>query len=134
MEAEFSRQRLLQGVGRAIELGLELDWRNVAQAAVQAGRVEPMDPVQRRELQVVDAAPRPFRADEFGLVQTDQALGQRVETPIDVKCSGGLLGSGLGVLVGVGDGREQVVDLAGEVALEAADDLALSPDPPFDLR
>jgi hypothetical protein len=91
VEAEFSRQRLLQGVGRAIELGLELDRRNVAQAAVQAHLVEPVHPVQSRELKFVDASPGSLGADEFGLVEPDQALGEGVEAPMSSGLGKGLL-------------------------------------------
>ena len=58
MQGEFSRQGLLLGVVLTVVLFFELDQRDVAQAAVQPGVVEPLDQVQGGELEVVDAAPR----------------------------------------------------------------------------
>lgn len=40
--------------------------------------VEPVDPVQGLDLDVVDVAPRSLSVDEFGLERADGALGQSV--------------------------------------------------------
>ena len=40
--------------------------------------VEPVDPFQGGQLQVVEAPPRPQVADEFGLVEADDRFGQGV--------------------------------------------------------
>ena len=44
--------------------------------------VEPVDPFERRELEVVEAAPGAAVADELGLVQPDDRLGERIDAPI----------------------------------------------------
>jgi hypothetical protein len=61
-----------------VVLGLVLDGWNVTEGAMQAGFVEPVDPVQRGQLEVVDTAPGSFVAHAFGLVEPDPALGHRV--------------------------------------------------------
>jgi len=40
--------------------------------------VEPVDPFQGGELEVVEASPGAFVADELGLVEADDRLGQGV--------------------------------------------------------
>ena len=40
--------------------------------------IEPVDPVQGLDLDVVDVAPRSLSVDEFGLERADGALGQSV--------------------------------------------------------
>ena len=69
MEGEFSRQRLLRGGDLTIVRLLELDRRDVAQGAVQPGVVEPVDPGQRPQLEVVDGADRAFVTYAFCFVQ-----------------------------------------------------------------
>jgi hypothetical protein len=63
-------------LGEACDLtvvgGLELDRRDVAAVDVQASVVEPVDVLQRLELNVVESAPRPAAPDEPGLVEPDQ--------------------------------------------------------------
>jgi hypothetical protein len=49
--------------------------------------VEPVDPLERVELDVVDPLPRPMPADQLGLVGSDDRLGQSVDAPISVKRS-----------------------------------------------
>jgi len=78
VEGVLSRQRLLLGVVLAVVLGLVFDRWKVAQGGVQSGGVEPVDPVQGGQLEVVDAVPWTVAADEFGLVEADQALGLAV--------------------------------------------------------
>ena len=82
MEGEFSRQRLLREVVLTVVLGLVLDRREVAQAAVQPAGVEPADPAQSGEFEVVDTAPGPFTFGALGLVEPDQAFGLGVEAPM----------------------------------------------------
>lgn len=50
----------------------------VVEALVGSLGVEPVDPVQRLDLDVVDVAPRALLVDEFGLERADGALGQSV--------------------------------------------------------
>jgi hypothetical protein len=54
---------------------LVLDRRDVAAGAAEASVVEPVDVLQRREFDVVEAAPGAAAADELGLVQADEGLG-----------------------------------------------------------
>jgi hypothetical protein len=44
--------------------------------------VEPVDPLEGRVLEVVEAAPGAAVADEFGLVEPDDRLRERVDAPI----------------------------------------------------
>jgi hypothetical protein len=50
---------------------LKLVGRNVPERRQQAARVVPRDPLQRRELDVLDAFPRPAAINLFGLVEAD---------------------------------------------------------------
>ncbi len=63
------------------------DGREVVEGFVGALVVEPGDPVEGLELDVLDAAPGAFGADELCLEQADLGLGQ-------------------GVVVGVSDGAD----------------------------
>jgi len=78
VEAEFSRQRVLSGVDVTVVVLFELDRGDVSEAAVEPRLVEPVDPAQRGELEVVDASPGSFVADALGLVEPDDGLGQGV--------------------------------------------------------
>ena len=49
-------------------LRVEHGWRDVAAVAVKAGVVVPVDPLEGRDLDVVEAAPRASSPDEFLLV------------------------------------------------------------------
>ena len=40
--------------------------------------VEPVDPFEGRELDLLEALPGPLMADDLGLVEADDALGQGV--------------------------------------------------------
>jgi hypothetical protein len=57
---------------------LELGRRNVADRLEQAAMVEPVDPLQDRVLDRLDALPGTTAADDLGLEQTDDRLGERV--------------------------------------------------------
>jgi hypothetical protein len=72
VEGEFSRQRLLSGFDLTVVVVLELDGRDIADAAVEPAGVEPADPVQGSELEVVDAVPGSFRLSAFGLVEAEE--------------------------------------------------------------
>ena len=74
MEAWFSRERLLLGIGLTGVSGLELDGRDVADLAVDAYVVEPPDPVELGEFQVVNATPGSFVSDALGPVMRLRAL------------------------------------------------------------
>jgi hypothetical protein len=57
---------------------LQLVGGNVPERLQQASRVVPRDPVQRGELAVLDAFPRPLAVDLFGLVEAADGLRERV--------------------------------------------------------
>ena len=54
---------------------LELGRRNVAERFEQAAAVVPRDPLERRELDILDPFPGPPTVDLFRLVQPDDGLG-----------------------------------------------------------
>jgi hypothetical protein len=56
----------------------ELDRRHHRDLAVKAAVVEPVDVLEGGELDIVEAAPWSLAADELGLVETVEALGQGV--------------------------------------------------------
>ncbi len=56
-----------------------------ADLAVQPAVVEPVDGDGDGDLEVVDASPRLAVADQLGLEQRVERLGQGVEAPISVK-------------------------------------------------
>jgi hypothetical protein len=58
--------------------GLELSRGDVADGFEEAAVVEPVDPLKGGVLDVVDALPWAPPADELGLVQPDDRLGERV--------------------------------------------------------
>lgn len=71
----------------SIERLLELGGRDVAEVAVKALRVVPVDPAEGREFEVLDALPRSWTGgstDELGLVVPVHGLGQGVDAPIVV--------------------------------------------------
>lgn len=78
MTGGFSRQRLLAGGVLTVVGLLELDGWDVAEGAVEAVLVEPVDPVQGRELEVVDTASGAFGTDALELGETDEGLRLRV--------------------------------------------------------
>jgi len=64
--------------------------------AVQASVVEPVDVLRDGDLEVVDVLPWPLVADELGLEQRVERLGQGVDAPIDVNlCSWSPAGLGV---------------------------------------
>jgi len=66
------------GVLLSVECGLELGRGNIADGLQQPAVVEPVNPLQGGVLEVVDAPPGAAAADQLGLVQADDRLGQRV--------------------------------------------------------
>ena|SRR5450759_3468590 len=58
--------------------GLELGRRDVAAGPVEPLGIPPSDPGRGRELDLVDRAPGTPRADELGLVQAVDALGEGI--------------------------------------------------------
>lgn len=78
-----------------VVVGFELDGWDVPERAVKPGLVEPDDPSEGGQFDVVDAAPWSPVADQLVLVQRVDRFGQGVEgPPIDRKSiSGGLEGA-----------------------------------------
>ena len=75
LEARLGPFHRCDGRGDAIqEFVLNLDWRSVADPAVEPAVVEPVDVFGRRDLKVVDTSRGSFVADQFG-------VKQRVECP-----------------------------------------------------
>ena len=60
----------------------ELGWRDVAVGFEEAAVVEPVDPFEGGVFEVVEAAPGAAVADELGLVEADDRLGEGVDAPI----------------------------------------------------
>lgn len=96
--------------------------RSVPDDLQQTPVIEPVDPFQGGELHRLQTSPRAPRVNQLRLVQPDDRLGQGVDAPICQEsvsvCQGG----------GKADsmvGHYTLIDLAGEEALEAADDVAL---------
>jgi hypothetical protein len=57
---------------------LELGGGQVCARGVEPSVVEPVHPLEGRELHVVEVAPRPASTDQLGLEQADLGLGERV--------------------------------------------------------
>jgi hypothetical protein len=110
----------------------DFDGRPVIEAFVQSVVVEPGDPLDNSELELGSGAPDSV-ADQFGLERIDERFGQSVDAPISVKCSWGRSADdgdrGFWPCGGDGIGcsavEKVVVDLAGEVSLETADNLSV---------
>ncbi len=101
--------------------GFELGEWDVVELAVQSPLVEPVDVGEGGQLDVLGVAPGALQSDELGLVEAVHALSEGIDAPIGQDTSSGGLFDGLsGAVVG----HHALVDLAGEVALDAADDLA----------
>ena len=66
------------GPGSSVVVVLELGGWDVAELAVEAPIVEPFDPSEGGQLDVLDVAPRPLPADQFGLVEPVDGLGHRI--------------------------------------------------------
>ena len=66
------------GVLLSLECGLELGRWEVADGLQKPPVVEPVHPLQGGVLDVVDALPGAAAADQLGLVQADDRLGQGV--------------------------------------------------------
>jgi hypothetical protein len=66
--------------------------------------IEPVDPLQGGVLDLVDAPPGATPADQLGLVQADDRLGQRVVVGVAAGADRGDR-AGLGEAFGVADGE-----------------------------
>jgi hypothetical protein len=67
VEARFCRHVLGEAGDLTVVVVLVLDGRDVADGAVEPAVVEPVDVLQSRQFDVVEAAPGAAAADEFGL-------------------------------------------------------------------
>ena len=61
-----------------VVLGLVLGGWHEADLAVQPSMVEPVDVLGDRDLEVVDVLPGPLVADQLGLEQRVERLGERI--------------------------------------------------------
>jgi hypothetical protein len=104
---------------RTVVVQFELDRRNVADRGVQPGRVEPVDPDQRGQLEFVHGPERAVDADALVLVETDARVNQGVDAPISVNQRSG------DPFVPGGWAAHGGPEFAGAASLEAADDLGL---------
>ena len=68
---------------------LVFDRWQVVQRRMQPVPVEPVDPVHGGQLEMVDAAPGPFGADQLGLVEPDQRLGLGIVIGVADSADGG---------------------------------------------
>jgi len=71
VEGWFSRNRLVAGIRLTVVGRFVLDWWDMSDAGMEPGVVEPPNPVQSREFEIVDSSPGPFVADAFGFVESD---------------------------------------------------------------
>src|SRR5262249_57465400 len=67
------RSELVAVVGRFV-----LHWGNVPKGLEEAAVVEPVDPGERGELDLLRMPPRPLRPDDLGLVEADHRFGQGI--------------------------------------------------------
>ena len=58
-----------------VVVGLIFGWWDAAELVEQALVVEPVDPFQGCEFEIVEPLPQTSIADEFGLVEIDDRLG-----------------------------------------------------------
>jgi hypothetical protein len=77
--------RLVGSVGGSVGRCLAFDGRHVVERSVEPLAVEPSDPSERRELEVIGRLPWSSRLHELSLVEVVHGLGQRIDAPIDVK-------------------------------------------------
>ena len=63
--------------GSSVVVVLELGGWDVAELAVQSAVVEPFDPAEGGEFDVLDVAPRSKPADEFGFVEAVDVSARR---------------------------------------------------------
>jgi hypothetical protein len=68
----------LDGFEPTVVGGLELRRWDIVESSVQLAGVEPVHPPEGGQLNVVDVAPRPAPADELGLVEAVDGLGEGV--------------------------------------------------------
>ena len=68
-----------------VEVFLVFGGRDHLEGAMEAAAVEPVDVLERRDLEVLDAVPRAPGVNEFGLVQADRGFGEGVtyESPLE---------------------------------------------------
>ena len=104
MEARLCRLEGFEaGVLTVVVLFVLGGW-DVSAGAVQPAGVEPVDPFQGGELDVVDAAPGPAPTDQLGLVEPDQGLRGGVVVGVADRPDGGD-GADLRQSLGVADGQ-----------------------------
>ena len=60
-------------------VGFVVGWRDAAEVVVDASVVEPVDPFEGGEFDVVEPAPRALVPDKFGLVEAVDGFGESVD-------------------------------------------------------
>lgn len=87
------------GPGSSVVVVLELGGWDVAELAVESAVVEPVDPGEGLQLDVLRVAPGAPPADELGLVEAVHRLGERVVVALSGQCRAGRvwLGSSVGL-------------------------------------
>jgi len=86
VEALFFESLLsFRGSRESIVRLFELRRWHVAERLEESRVVEPVDPFEGRELDLLEALPGPLVSDDLGLVEADDALGEGVDAPIAVK-------------------------------------------------
>ena len=83
-----------------VVVGFELGGWDASEFVEESSVVEPVDPFEGGELEVVEAAPWSFVADEFGLVEPVDRLGERIVATI-ADAADGRQETGLGEAFGV---------------------------------
>ena len=74
---------------------LVLGWGDVSEGFEKPSVIEPVDPFEGGEFDVLDAAPGPAAPDDLGFEQADNALGQGVVVGV-TDAADGPLDAGLG--------------------------------------
>jgi len=92
------------GVLLSVVCGLELGRWDIADGLQEPAVVEPVDPLQGGVLDLVDALPGATPADQLGLVQPDDRLGQGVVVAVADRAHRGDR-PGLGQAFGIADGQ-----------------------------
>ena len=79
VEGRLSRELLLHGDDlTSVELGLNFGRRAVLQRGMDPHVIEPIDPAEGGEFEIVSAFPGSFPVDELGLVEAVHGLGEGV--------------------------------------------------------
>jgi hypothetical protein len=90
------------GILPSVVGGLEFGWWEMADGPQEPAVVEPVDPLQGGVLDLIQALPGATPADQLGLVQADDRLGQRIVERVAAGADRGDC-AGVGQPLGVAD-------------------------------